>query len=63
MLFRNIIIALIPVSLLASSCSDSIPEKQANNVSAKVLKAKDEIPACCAKKPSRFSPLPKKSLK
>ena len=52
----------MPVILLATSCSGPIPERQANNVPAKVLTVKKVVPACCAKKPSRFSTVPKKTI-
>ncbi|HQT23970.1 MAG: hypothetical protein B7X86_10300 [Sphingobacteriales bacterium 17-39-43] len=62
-LSRKIIIVLMPVILLTISCSDPIPERQANNAPAKVSKVKNEVPACCSKKPSRFYPEPKQAMK
>ncbi len=59
MLFKNTIIALMPVVLLATSCSDSISEKQASNAPEKVFKVKNSVPSCCSKIPSRFSAKPK----
>jgi hypothetical protein len=58
-LFRKILIAFMPVIFIGFSCSETIPEKQVNNAAAKVLKFKKTVPACCSKKPSRFSAKPK----